>query len=659
TRVLDDEKVVVEKSFADKEVGAVKEVDAAQDLASAATTTTAKDLTVDDITLAKALKALKTSKPKIKGIVVRDHKEPSESTTTPTSYANKQKQSMERLKYMPSMVKHLDSGNKFLMYPRVVQVFLDKQVEGLSKHNAIYVIPSHTKKVFGNIRRVGKDFFGKVTPLFSTMLVQAQEEVMGNGLAIPTNPYHTLTIIQLSTSKPQKKQKPRKQRRHGTKETHPSGPDNNVADEALNAENVSQHSNDPLPSGEDSIQLKELMEICTNLQKRVLDLETIKTNQAMKIDSLKRRVKKLEKKQGLRTHKLKRLYKGRFDDQEMFDTRVLDDEKVVVEKSFADKEVSAVKEVDAAQDLVSTATTTTAKDLTVDDITLAKALKAIKTSKPKIKGIVVRDHKEPSVLDNEEVVEKAVADKEVSGVKEVDATQDQVSAATTTSAKDLTVDDITLAKSLKALKTSRPKIRGIVIRGHKEPSESTKTPTSIADSTKPKAKGIVMEEPSERTTTTVSLHQSSQLQAEEQEEETIAREKSQRIKEVNLAWDDVQAKVDADYELAQRLQAEEQEQLTDADKAKLFMKLLEKRKKFFAAKRSKEKRNRPPTKAQQRSFMCTYLKNMDGWKPKALKSKSFAKIQELFNKIMKRINNFVPMDSKVMKDQAEIAQESS
>nr|GEX76018.1 uncharacterized mitochondrial protein AtMg00810-like [Tanacetum cinerariifolium] len=43
-------------------------------------------------------------------------------------------------------------------------------------------------------------------------------------------------------------------------------------------------------------------------------------------------------------------------------------------------------------------------------------------------------------------------------------------------------------------------------------------------------------------------------------EERIAREKAQQVKEVNLAWDDVQAKIEADYELAQRLQAEEQEQ---------------------------------------------------------------------------------------------------
>ncbi|GJW70464.1 hypothetical protein Tco_0127381 [Tanacetum coccineum] len=39
--------------------------------------------------------------------------------------------------------------------------------------------------------------------------------------------------------------------------------------------------------------------------------------------------------------------------------------------------------------------------------------------------------------------------------------------------------------------------------------------------------------------------------------------------------------------------------------------------------------------------MCTYLKNMARWKPKDLKSKSFANIQELFDKAFKRVNTFV------------------
>ncbi|GJZ41705.1 hypothetical protein Tco_0588591, partial [Tanacetum coccineum] len=127
--------------------------------------------------------------------------------------------------------------------------------------------------------------------------------------------------------------------------------------------------------------------------------------------------------------------------------------------------------------------------------------------------------------------------------------------------------------------------------------------------------------------------------------------------------------VETDYELAQRLQAEEQEELTIVEKSKLFQQLLEKRRKHFAAKRAEEKRNRPPTKAQQRSIMCIYLKNIAGWKPKYLKTKSFANVQELFDKAMKRVNIFVDMNTKLVegtkkeksskKADVEISQESS
>ncbi|GJX55409.1 hypothetical protein Tco_0285306 [Tanacetum coccineum] len=48
------------------------------------------------------------------------------------------------------------------------------------------------------------------------------------------------------------------------------------------------------------------------------------------------------------------------------------------------------------------------------------------------------------------------------------------------------------------------------------------------------------------------------------------------------------------------------------------------------------------------SIMCTYLKNMTGWKPKDLKTKSFANVQELFDKAMKRVNTFVDMDTELV-----------
>ncbi|GJR43611.1 hypothetical protein Tco_1311714 [Tanacetum coccineum] len=128
-----------------------------------------------------------------------------------------------------NMMKNLEDGVKFLMYPRFVQVFLDKQVEGMTKHKAIYVTPSHTKKVFTNIKRGGKGFSGRVTPLFQTMMVQATDE-LGEGSVMPNAPQHTPTINPPSTSKPQKKQSRRKQRKD-TEVSQPSDPTEPMADE--------------------------------------------------------------------------------------------------------------------------------------------------------------------------------------------------------------------------------------------------------------------------------------------------------------------------------------------------------------------------------------------------------------------------------------------
>ncbi|GJZ54322.1 hypothetical protein Tco_0609207 [Tanacetum coccineum] len=91
-------------------------------------------------------------------------------------------------------------------------------------------------------------------------------------------------------------------------------------------------------------------------------------------------------------------------------------------------------------------------------------------------------------------------------------------------------------------------------------------------------------------------------------------------------------KIDADYQLAKKLQAQEQKELSIEEKDTLFQQLLENRRKHFAAKRVEEKRKKPPTKAQQKKIMCTYLKNMEGYKLNDLKLKHFDSIQEMFDR---------------------------
>ncbi|GJR85409.1 hypothetical protein Tco_0209420 [Tanacetum coccineum] len=396
-----------------------------------------------------------------------------------------------------NMVKNLEGGVKFLMYPRFVQVFIDNQVEGMTKHKGINVTPSHTKKVFANRKREGKGFSGKVTPLFQTIMVQAPED-MGKDSAAPTDSHSTPIITQLSSSKPQKKKYRRKQKKD-------SGPTEPIPDEATNKEHVSTPSYDPPQS------------------------EKANTAQAKEIASLKKRVNQLEKRKKSRTSRLKRLRK-----------------------------VGSASRVESS-----------------NDVSL---------------GAQEERNDEDILFDVQDDLQgkEFVAEKEVSAVDPVTTVGEVVTTAnvevTTASAPTKTIDELTMAQTLIEIKAA--KLKAI--------TTAVTTTTTI----RPKAGGVVVQEPSEFKTTS-SPSQASQLPQAKDKGKAIMDKEAQAIIEANRL-------------LAERLQTREQEELTDEEKARLFVDLLEKRKKHFVALRAKEKRNKPPTKAQKKSTISTYLKHMEG-----------------------------------------------
>ncbi|GJT38827.1 hypothetical protein Tco_0938692 [Tanacetum coccineum] len=218
----------------------------------------------------------------------------------------------------------------------------------------------------------------------------------------------------------------------------------------------------------------------------------------------------------------------------MFRVNDLKGDEIVVESEVADKDVN----------------------LSVDEVTLAQALAALKSAKVQEKWDVI---KEPSAA----------------------STKVSIVMPTTAAITIIVV-------------SSRPRAKGIVFH------EQEQTPTPIVSSQQPtqvkdKGKGkMVEEEPvhkmSKKELLKLDEDLAFKLHAEEDEEERLAGEKAQKVEEANIAWDDIQAKVEADYQLAQRLQAQEQEEFSDAEKAKLFVQLLEKRRKHFAAKRAEEKK---------------------------------------------------------------------
>ncbi|GJX19137.1 hypothetical protein Tco_0221814, partial [Tanacetum coccineum] len=103
--------------------------------------------------------------------------------------------------------------------------------------SAIICLATNQKFNFSStyLKRVGKGFSGRETPLFPTTVVQNQADI-GEGSAIPTDPHHTSTIIQPSTSQPQRKQRPRKLKRKDIEIPQSSVPSDNIVDKAVNEE---------------------------------------------------------------------------------------------------------------------------------------------------------------------------------------------------------------------------------------------------------------------------------------------------------------------------------------------------------------------------------------------------------------------------------------
>nr|GEW49092.1 hypothetical protein [Tanacetum cinerariifolium] len=134
------------------------------------------------------------------------------------------------------------------------------------------------------------------------------------------------------------------------------------------------------------------------------------------------------------------------------------------------------------------------------------------------------------VLGGEEVF---VAGQNENIVEEVvDAAQVSTAATTIT----ITTEEITLAQALKALKTSKPKVKGIVFQ---EPGKSTTTTTKISSQqSQDKDKGIMLKEhvkPKKKDQIRLNEKAAKKLQAEFDEEERLAKEKAKKEERANIA----------------------------------------------------------------------------------------------------------------------------
>ncbi|GKB76479.1 hypothetical protein Tco_0943374, partial [Tanacetum coccineum] len=143
-----------------------------------------------------------------------------------------------------------------------------------------------------------------------------------------------------------------------------------------------------------------------------------------------------------------------------------------------------------------------------------------------------------------------------------------------------------------------------------------------------------------------------QRMAEEQE---LTEEQKKRKAQVQFEaqsyteedWDAIRAKLEANNKLKESVLGKD---LTVEDYAKRMVELVNQRRKHFAEERARAKRNKPMTQTQLRNYMSNFLKNQGTWKLTQLKKLNFEEVKAEFEKLVKQLDTYVPMNFEATKE---------
>ncbi|GKA39566.1 hypothetical protein Tco_0732117, partial [Tanacetum coccineum] len=235
---------------------------------------------------------------------------------------------------------------------------------------------------------------------------------------------------------------------------------------------------------------------------------------------------------GSRTHKLKRLY------------------KVGLSKRVVSSNKASLGDHDDASK----------KGRKIDDIDGDKEVTLVDETKERYGDYQMFD---VSDLAGEEVfvIEQGVHDSKKDDVVST-AGAAQVSTAATT--VTITPEDITLAQPLHELKTAKPKVKGITFKELVETTTTTITislqqPSQAIIQDKGKGKMVKFEPVkkfSKKDQIRIDEELAFKLQAEEEEEERLARENFEANVALIEEWNDIQAKIETDQLISERLKQE-------------------------------------------------------------------------------------------------------
>ncbi|GJX10589.1 hypothetical protein Tco_0200448 [Tanacetum coccineum] len=523
---------------------------------------------------------------------------PTNIATTVICLATNQKYNFSKFIFN-GMMRHLDASKKFVTYPRFLQIFSKSQLRDVSVPMDYFPVLTLTKKVLSFMVKKGKNFSGNVTPLFNSMLVQPREgedqpESQPDPSPRPSSPNHI--------------------------------PDSNP--EGSGGNHGGQSSSDRSLSGnEDGLTLQSIYDLYIYFKK---DMEKPKKRRSASKQGRKA-VKSSKGAPSVQTN----------TDWDALDTDLDETSNEAMDYTLSQDEGKIDSKVEEPK------TSSKTEELHLSDDTL-----------------VVED-KGSAEKGGSTKRTKVSTDSFVEGTAEI---KDQVSGEsdtstvpTMTSTPTPTVfgDDETIAQVLVTMSQNKvkqkEKEKGVELKNVEDIERPRPTSTRSLLTLKPlpkidpkaKGKGMIEEEDESDTESEditeaekkFNMLANDEEMARKVQEEWEAEEEKKRLAEEEATkaaftneYDFIQARLNADKILAEKLQEEEREKFTIKERAKLLHDTIVAQRRFLAQQRSEVIRNSLPSRTQLRNQMMTYLKHVGGKKHSDLKTKIFKEIQVLHEK---------------------------
>ncbi|GJS05640.1 putative ribonuclease H-like domain-containing protein [Tanacetum coccineum] len=557
------------------------------------------------------------------------------------------------------MLRNLKDSKPFLMYPRFIQLFLNKQLEGITKPQNFLptvVLPS---KVFTFMSKSSPKFSGKLTPLTPHMLevtnaVRAEHSLHTEELDIPTSSHHSDDSSageKEESSSPVTSERPTSPNDYTpTDEVQTSGGDEGTLDLYGLTREVLRLKKQNTKQAAQILRLKTKIKILVKQVKPLIAeyRSFVKTNATL---SKKKKLKKAHKK---KSSSFKQGRKKVLDestglnevDGNSGDSQVNEGTAEVFEGTA--EVFEGTEEVYEGTEEVYEGT----EEVHEGTAQVQESTAKVHESTAEVnEGTAEVNEGTAEVIEGTAKVNEGTDEGNESttganlrtepSMKEV---EDEAGPSTFQDESDEFIQDDTLIADLLVNISKNRRGAGITIPGNIPEQERPKSPTLILDP-KDKGKGIMKEEPKKKKLTLQQLRAAETANDEEFARRVTAEWEEEEERKRLVGLERLQAELEDNEMIAAEVQRTERENFTEEQKAKFLVETIAAQRRFRAEQQAALRRSKPPTIPQLRNQMMKYIRNVGGKAYRNLKNKSYEEIKDIYEKVKRFNDKFVAIGS--------------